>query len=40
VVHDAEARVVRDADQVQPGDELSLRLFRGVLRTRVLSRTA
>ena len=39
VVRDAQARIVRDADQVQPGDELDLRLSRGALRTRVLART-
>ncbi len=38
VLHGPTGKVVRTADQVEPGDELTVRLHRGRLRTRVIAR--
>jgi exodeoxyribonuclease VII large subunit len=37
IVHDTHGRVLRDAAHTAPGDELSVRLATGSLRTRVLA---
>ena len=39
VVHTADGRVLRDASDTTPGDELDIRLAAGSLRTRVLTRS-
>lgn len=39
VVHDPHGKVLRDAADTNPGDELDIRLATGSLRTRVLTRT-